>query len=209
MISLVIPSLTGSDELNESCEESWRSAATQPIEVVVSESPASFAINVNRGVARATGDIIAVINNDTIGLPGWDSWLVESASKGIVGFSPRADIGWGFGASREIFEDVGNLDSNLINSYEDYDFIIRAALKGYTRVLPNKLYALHEGGATLNELWGPVSEKRSERITQCMRNRAYMERKWPGIQIDAVPGNYWARYGVQLMKDWGNREAVT
>lgn len=200
-ISVVIPSLLGYEALNQKCVESYREMYKN-VQMVVSEGDNTFAENVNAGVEKAKHDVIAIVNNDTIALPGWGEWAVEATKHGIASFTPRADCGWGFAVTRQLWEQVGVLDVRLANSYEDYDFFLRAALVGKTRILANKVYVIHQGGMTLDAIWGHNREQRPERIAQCMRNREYMQQKWPRLNIDAVPLNYWAFHGIEIMKEW-------
>lgn len=173
------------------------------VEVILSVDQKPFAINVNNGIKLAKGDIICVINNDSIGLPEWDQYI-EGATRtgGIASFTPRADCGWAYGASRKFWDEIGLLDENLVNSYEDYDLFIRAALKGYTRILAPKYYAVHTGGVTLDTVWGRNQKQTVSRLTQCKMNREYMLQKWPGLNVDAVPLMLWVYDGVEIMKEW-------
>lgn len=207
-ISVVIPSHTNtSDKLDQDCIQGYKSTASREVEIILSKSPASFAVNVNNGWKKALGDIILISNNDVTPLPGWDMWLEQSASKGIVSLSPDPGCGWGFAVSWPLTLKVGMLDENLVNSYEDYDFFIRAALQGYTRVLPNRPFAIHQGGVTLATLWGSLTEQRPKRLQQCLRNRDYMLKKWPGVEVDEVPTLRWSSHAVQIMQEWKRSHA--
>ncbi len=209
MISLIIPSLLGFDELNRACIDSYQETSETDVEVVLVEENAPFGPNVNKGIKDAKGDILCVVNNDSIGMPGWDRFIREAlrGDSGIASLTPRADCGWGFAATRQLWDRVGLLDENLVNSYEDYDFFIRAALLGYTRILADKYYAVHTGGITVDTLWGPVEEQSKERLKACFQNRDYMSKKWPGIQFDAIPLAFWVYNGVEIMKEWSREHA--
>lgn len=200
MISIIIPSLPGYEEINESVMEGYEDTklSTTEIEILLEVSPSPFGINVNRGLRRAQGDVVVISNNDVTPLSGWDSWIISQAESGIVSFTPRPDCGWLWGMSKAIQEEVGLLDENLVNSYEDYDYFIRSALLGYTRVLADRHYAIHQGGFTLNKVW----RDDTDRLRQCFKNKEYMEKKWPGLNIDLVPSSYFSSQGVLLMKEW-------
>lgn len=207
---MVIPSLPDSDELNEKCvvaiEETKGNGVE--VEVVLEVADAPFAVNVNNGVRKATHEIVMILNNDAMVLPGWDKWGLEVLGQkdAIVALTPRADCGWGFGVTKKLWNDVGELDEQLVNSYEDYDFFIRAALKGYYRYRPTRMLAIHAGGLTLDRVWGHVGLQAGERLRQCKVNRLYMEHKWPGVAIDSVPSLYFGIHGVRIMKEWRNAQ---
>ena len=208
IISLVVPSLPGFDELNKQCRESWNK---EGVEFNLIENNAHFAANVNLGVKKAKGDIIAVVNNDTIALPGWDDWLIEAhqRNKGLVGFSTDPGMGWGFSLTRQGWEDVGLLDENLVNSYDDYDLFLRAAVKGYPMILAPRPFALHQGGVTIEKVWGHRGAQTKTRLTQCHANRQYMLQKWPQVDIDKVPTLYFAVHGVKVMREWITKHQIS
>jgi GT2 family glycosyltransferase len=202
-VSIVIPSLPGYGELNKECAESYESTAFGAIEIIIIEAPVPFAMNVNEGVRRSKGDIILVANNDTTALPGWYTHLVNHADKGIVSFSPKAECGWLFGASKKIFDEIGEFDEVFENSYEDRDFFIRAALKGYRIILAPCYYAVHTGGKTINQVWGDYKKPTKKRLDACYRNRQHIQRKYPGLDVDhLINSKYFAFYGPQIMQEY-------
>jgi hypothetical protein len=204
MISVVVPSLSKYDDRNEDLVEQLRETAVgSELEILVQAYDQSFAKNVNEGLAKYSGDVVLVLNNDTTPLPGWSSWLLDNADMGIVSMTPRADCGWGFGMSREIQKAVGFLDEEFVNSYEDYDFFIRAACQGWNRVLADKPYFIHEGGLTIDKIWGKHEEQTPTRLRQCKTNREHMLKKWPGLDIDAVACTHWAVWGNKIMMEYG------
>lgn len=199
-ISIIIPSLPGYENLNDSAIEGFEDTKSLDVEleILLEEHDAPFGVNVNRGLRKAKGEIIVVSNNDVTPLPCWDSWIISQAENGVVSFTPRPDCGWLWGTSREIQESIGEFDEKLVNSYEDYDYFIRAHLLGYPRILADRPYALHQGGFTLNKVW----KDDSVRLKQCFKNREYMQKKWPGLDIDLVPSSYFSSHGVSIMREW-------
>ena len=211
-ISLIIPSLLGYKELNKKCIDSFNETFKgDSLEVILIEKDQSFAKNVNEGLKKSSGEILLISNNDVTALPGWSEYLITSVTTrhpGFFAFSPNPHCGWMFAMTRAVFEEVGYLDDNLINSYEDYDLFIRGALKGYTRLLADKHYAVHVGGHTLNEVWGHNDEQRPARLQQCHANRNYMIVKWPDVVIDEVPYISWILFGIDKMKAWAEAHGV-
>jgi GT2 family glycosyltransferase len=204
IISLVVPSLSGFSVLNQRCRDSWEETASEKIEFILSESDAPFAINANEGIKKAKGDVIAVVNNDTTALPMWNEWLHRAINHGkyVVGFTPDPGMGWGFALSRQGWNEIGLLDENLINSYDDYDLFLRASQRGYSMLLAPRHYAIHQGGVTLEKVWGHRGAQSKTRLAQCHANRQYMLQKWPGIDIDKVPTLYFVAHGKRLMQEW-------
>jgi len=204
MISVVIPSLPDYDDLNADVIRSFKETGVEDVEYVLQVGNVPYAINVNAGLRKARGDIVLISNNDVTALQGWDTWLVHACSKkdGIVAMSPRYDCGWAFGGHRDVIDRIGMMDEKLVNSYDDYDYFIRAALLGYRRKKAPKYYLVHEGGHTIDAVWGKFEEQRDDRINQSLRNRDYMLAKWPGIDIDNVPSMRWAICSTAIMQQW-------
>lgn len=202
MISVIIPSLPGYSKINNQVIDELHGTTEQQIEIVLVSKDQHFAKNVNEGFLKYKGDIVLVCNNDVIPLQGWAEWLESVASKGIVSMTQRADCGWAWGATREIQEKIGLYDENVINSYDDYDYFIRAALAGYNRVLAPMPYMIHEGGHTINSIWGTFEENSIVRQEACLRNKEYMLKKWPGVPINAIPSSHWALNGSRLIQEY-------
>lgn len=203
---IVIPSLPGYDKLNELlCENIEATTSYEEgcfLHTIIGDR--TFAENVNRGLLDAVDEYedVLILNNDVTLLPGWHQWLEENKHRGILSLTPQVDCGWGFFVPKEILQTVGYLDEQLENSYEDYDYFIRAALLGYKRIPSSKVFALHEGGHTINNKWGQLNEQTPRRLEMCKRNRRYMLDKWPDVDIDRVPLESWNVHSVDIMKEW-------
>lgn len=202
---IVIPSLPGYEEMNKQIFNSLLRMPPTPlaknISIYTMVGDNTFAENVNRGLVDVNEDVL-ILNNDVTLLPGWYEWLEENKHKGILSLTPQVDCGWGFFVPKEILQAVGYLDERLENSYEDYDYFIRAALLGYKRIPSSKVFALHEGGHTINNKWGQLNEQTPRRLEMCKRNRRYMLDKWPDVDIDRVPLESWNVHSVDIMKEW-------
>lgn len=202
MIDIVIPSLPGYESTNRKILCSIKDTTQEgDVSVVIVEKEQSFAKNVNEGIRQSSNGVL-VLNNDVILLTGWLSWITENPRVGIISLTPKPDCGWGFYIPREVIEDVGLLDENLENSFDDYDYFIRAALAGYSRILAPRHYAIHEGGHTINDVWGSMDNPSDIRIATCKKNMDYMKKKWPGIEVNQVPELHWSEHGVQIMREW-------
>lgn len=207
-VSVIIPRLPDSKygEITANAVESYRKFAPFKLDIRVISWNDTFANNVNVGLRHATGEFLVVSNNDVIALPGWYEWITqERRQTGIVSLTSKADCGWGFMIPKKVYELVGGLDENLENSYEDYDLFMRCALAGYKRILAPRPFAVHQGGVTINDIWGKMEQHSQKRMDACRRNQRHMIQKWPNMNIDAVPTNYFAHNEVEIMKDWKQR----
>jgi len=207
-VSVIIPRLPDPkyDEITSNAVDSYRKFAPKDVHVFVQSSNNTFAANVNIGLKVTDGDYLVVSNNDVIALPGWYEWITKSRRLGIVSLTPKADCGWGFMIPRKLYELVGGLNENLENSYEDYDLFMRCALLGYSRILAPKIFAVHQGGVTINDIWGKMEQASLKRLETCRNNQKHMLQKWPDFNFDAVPTNYFALNEVEIMKDWKRKQ---
>lgn len=215
VVSVVIPRLPDRkyDEITRICHDSYcfRKLDAPKIEKIIVSEKQSFAKNVNQGLKQARGDILVISNNDAIAIHGWLVYIKERHEEGgkqLFSMTPRPDCGWCYGITRQTLETVGYLDEGLENSYDDYDYFIRCALNGIPRRLASRFNALHEGGITLRDVYGAWFLQTPERIALASRNREYMIKKWPDLDIDAVPGKWFAAHGVAIMQDWAKKKGI-
>jgi len=215
-VSVVIPNYNGMDHLRV-CLDSLARQTLRPDQIIVVDDASvdgsaemvradyteaillqmpcngGFCKAANAGLKRASGDVFALLNNDTEAEPGWLAGLVEAletqpkvgfcASKMLffdhrdlvnsAGLFMRTDgvgrdVGFGrpdgpafnamrevFGASagaaaykREMLDDVGLLDEDLIAYAEDLDLSFRAQLRGWRCLYVPSSVVYHRMGAT-------------------------------------------------------------
>lgn len=172
MISVVIPIyLTDKNKhkicpLLEECVKSLRGA--DEIILQFDLEGEGFAKTLNKGVDKAKGDWIALVNDDTKMLNGN---LKDLCHKGKI-TRPKL-IGGDLAKfsfvvmEKSIWEDVGNMDEKFeVGFYEDDDWIDRAKAKGY-EFIDSFVQVFHYGGATIEDIDGDFKEK----------NRKYYENK--------------------------------
>src|SRR3990167_3150848 len=163
MISVVIPTCPGNEEMLKRCLTSL--FATSPKDfnfVVVKNHWRGFAVAVNKGLKSALGDPevtgVLLLNDDAIMLPGWVE-EVETALKqegvGIVAdpMSWREDHAcmWCALIKREVFENIGVIDEQFrIGECEDLDFGYRATRAGFKIVKTANRIAAHEVSQTIH-----------------------------------------------------------
>ena len=118
-----------------------------------------FAKTVNKGVRRAKGEWIVIVNDDTRMLNGSIDEMCKY--KRIV----RPKLVGGELAKfafvvmqKDVWEDVGDLDEDFeVGFYEDDDWIDRATDKGYI-FLDSDIQVFHYGGATIQDIDGDFEE---------------------------------------------------
>lgn len=138
------------------------------VKIIKMESNESLAKAWNAGLAEATGDVLAVLNNDVKLMPDGISRLAQMAWEvGISGASgchvnpdslffvahvddPGSDYvaGHAMFFRRDVFEEVGGFDEHMKPAYcEDSDWCFRARSKGFSwGFCQDALY--HIGGVT-------------------------------------------------------------
>jgi len=134
-----------------------------------------FAKTLNKGVRKAKGDFIALVNDDTKMLNGN---LTDMCHKGKV-VRPIL-IGGDLAKfsfvvmSKDVWEDVGEMDENFeVGFYEDDDWIDRAKNKGYEFIKKN-ISVFHYGGATIQDIKGDfeIKNKKYYESKRDIRNKA-------------------------------------
>lgn len=206
MISLVITSMLGArqEQMTKNLIDSAvLTSKNYVIETIVSASEGTFAQNVNSGLKKAKGNVILILNNDVTLLPGWAGWAEGFTNKeALFSLYPGFGMGWGIGITEYTRKVVGYMDERFVNSCEDYDYYIRCAFHGIPMTPAPRVYGLHEGGMTLNEIWGDMREMTPKRREICEANCALLAMKWPGLDIRNVATQAWGRDSVEIMKLW-------
>jgi GT2 family glycosyltransferase len=73
------------DDASTDDSVAWTRRHFPRVEVVVAETNGGFCAAVNAGLARATGDIVELLNNDTEVLPGWPDACLHHFADSTVG----------------------------------------------------------------------------------------------------------------------------
>jgi GT2 family glycosyltransferase len=122
-----------------------------------------FAKTVNKGILRATGDFIAIVNDDTKMLHGS---LKEMCHKGCL-TRPKL-IGGDLAKfsfvvlDREVIDKVGLMDERFeVGFYEDDDFLDRC-IENQIPFVDSPLQVWHYGGATIQDIKGDFEQKNKE-----------------------------------------------
>jgi GT2 family glycosyltransferase len=140
MISIIIPTCPGNEEVLEKCINSIiRNTSEKEYNlIVVKNDYIGFAKAVNRGLDMAgrNQDII-LLNDDTQVIEGWIEEFKEVVNQyDIIGCNrtlrPHHIPFWGVYIKKEVINKIGLLDEDFeIGEWEDVDFCIRAIDAGF------------------------------------------------------------------------------
>jgi GT2 family glycosyltransferase len=188
-VSIIIPAYYIDDsyvEMTQDCVNSVRSTC-KPYEIIVVDdgSPVKaeidFATNIrlpeNKGYAgavikgyeHATGDVLIILNNDTLAVEGWYEGLLDPIKQGYDIVSIRTSDSDGYDKEDKITEgdkfgscwairtpvwhDLGGLSEEFGRGYaEDLDLWKRAKQKGYRIAKNHNATIFHEGKKTFKEI---------------------------------------------------------
>lgn len=168
LVSVVIPTLVGREELLERAVESARRQTYPNIEIVVVDEGLSAPVQRNIGITRAKGDFIAFLDDD-------DEWLPEKIelqmkkmlqypdcpicicySRGKHIWKPKSTIGRDdlitfnlsptstFLAQRHYLQSIGGFDESL-PSQQEYDLAIRITKNSKVIRCVQKILVIHHG----------------------------------------------------------------
>lgn len=136
--------------------------------------PKGYSGALNAGLAKATGDYMCFMNNDTVVTPGWMDEMLKAFDDSEVGLvSPtfwgtgdRQSVDWNNGdqfdnvsdptsiigvcylMSRECLDKVGIWDESFGHGGEDFDMTIRVQNADYKLVIARRAFIYHYGGAS-------------------------------------------------------------
>ena len=204
LTSIIIPTCDGVDDLSR-CLASIARYTKEPIEVIIvdngkradaicyppelgpvtiisNESNRGFAAACNQGLARARGEYLLLLNDDTEVTEGWLSRLLGTLGRypdvGMVGpvsnwvageqlvkadydirrywgQTQEADVLIGFCLlmRREVYEQIGGLDERYgLGNFDDNDYCVRAFLAGWGMRIVRDVFVYHKGGQTFKRL---------------------------------------------------------
>jgi GT2 family glycosyltransferase len=175
MLSIVIPHWPLDEEANDALRRSVASFPPECERVVVVNDGTGYGRNVNVGLRLATGDYIAVVNNDCRLADGdiYDRCVPETVTSPLIigerqglgeSIEPEGFHGCFWVVPRPVLERVGLLDERFEWGYwEDDDYIARLHEAGIpTRQVPS-VRVKHIGGLTT------VQSPRAPRLARAQR----------------------------------------
>jgi len=210
MISIIIP-VFNNHEMTEQCVESIRNntedyeltiidnGSTPPVNIdcdltIRNNKNTGFPVAVNHGILESTGDIICLLNNDTVVTPGWADKLKKRLGEYSI---VSCMTNYAAGLQRVIttaYEDNAGLNyaaNELAEKHagitQDVNFVI-----GFCMMFPRALY--DELGEFDESMW-PCS---GEEIDFCFRARK------AGYKIGIAQDIYIHHYGSKTFGDMQN-----
>jgi glycosyltransferase involved in cell wall biosynthesis len=188
-LSVVVPHWPLDDEVDEALRTCVASLPDDCEKLVVVNEGTGFARNVNRGLALASGDFIAVVGNDgrvvagdvyELCIPGT---VASPRVVGKPGIEPGGFHGAFWVAPREVIDRVGLLDERFEGAFfEDDDYLQRLRTAGVpTREVPSVVFESRRIGLTMSKLGG------REREWYEANERRFAE-KWGFVPPPTDPG---------------------
>ena len=134
-----------------------------------------FPDTVKQGMEYATGDYVAMLNNDIKFSGNWVDPLIKLFTKDVAIVHPNC-MNWGdkfyhgdrdlvnttpldglffsaFIMDPKIYKKVGGWDTDYdFWGYDDWDYYYRTRKAGYTTILTNRVGYWHKAGATINKI---------------------------------------------------------
>ncbi len=134
-----------------------------------------YPITASQGMSVATGDVVALLNNDIKFFGDWATPLAELIKDDVAIVHPYC-LDWGkpstpgdlvfynkpphegmffsaFMVNPKIYKELGGWDTDYkFWGYDDWDYYYRTRKAGYNSILTSKAFYWHKGGATINKI---------------------------------------------------------
>jgi glycosyltransferase involved in cell wall biosynthesis len=163
-LSVVIPHWPFDEEVNAALRRCVASLVGDYEKIVVVNEGTGFGRNVNIGLRLASGDFLAVVNNDAYVLEGdpYDLCIPGTVTSPLVigeipGMAPPIEPGGFHGcfwvAPRHVLDRVGLFDDRFEGAFwEDDDFLMRLREAGIPTRQVSSVRVGHRGGLTLTKI---------------------------------------------------------
>jgi GT2 family glycosyltransferase len=187
-LSIVIPHWPIDAEIEEALRACLASLPDDCEKLVILNDGTGFAHNVNVGLARASGDFIAVVTNDTRVLDGdvYDLCVAATVTSPLVLEKPGIERGGFHGAfwvaPRDVIERVGPLDERFEGAFfEDDDYLVRLSEAGIpTCQVPTVRAVSRRVGLTMSKV-------RDQADAWYAENARRFEEKWGWVPPPTDP----------------------
>jgi hypothetical protein len=173
-ISFVIPHWPIDSEVDEALRLCLASLPVEAEKIVIVNEGTGFARSVNTGIARATGEWVAVVTNDTRVVRGdvYDLCVPLTVTSPVVldkpGVEPGGFHGAFWAAPRDVLQRIGRLDERFEGAFfEDNDLLARFRDAGIpTRQIASVVAESRRIGLTMSKVpelaarWYAANERR-------------------------------------------------
>ncbi|MCK5624961.1 glycosyltransferase [Candidatus Pacearchaeota archaeon] len=197
MISIIIPTCPGSEEILEKCISSIIKNTPEKNYniIIIKNNFIGFAKAINEGLRRTKEDII-LLNDDTVVVEGWINDIIETSKEyDIVGqkgyMRPEHFPFWGVYIKRKVIDKVGLLDERFITGeWEDVDYCIRTIDAGFKLGETKYLRILHlHPSTTLRSIKSKIPKEKQEKIK--LNKQIFLD-KWKGTKWEKrITGEKW------------------
>jgi len=192
MISIIIPTCPGSEEILERCVSSVIMNTSGEYEIIIIKNDfIGFAKAVNKGLEKTDSDFI-LLNDDTIVLKGWIDEIIRASKEyDIVGqkgyMRPEHFPFWGVYIKKEVINKIGFLDERFeVGEREDVDYCIRAIDAGFKLGETEYQLIFHPSPSTTLRR---VTKEKQEKIKL---NKQKFSDKWKGTKWEKrITGEKW------------------
>jgi len=192
MISIIIPTCPGSEEILERCVNSViRNTNGEYNLIIIKNDFIGFAKAINKGLEKIDSDFI-LLNDDTTVLKGWIDEIIRASKEyDIVGqkgyMRPEHFPFWGVYIKKELIDKIGLLDERFeVGEWEDVDYCIRAIDAGFKLGETESQLIVHPSpSTTLRRVTKEQEEKRKQ-------NKQIFLDKWKGTKWEKrITGEEW------------------
>jgi GT2 family glycosyltransferase len=149
--------------------------------------PGGYPVTASQGMNVATGDVVALLNNDIKFFGDWATplanlitdevaiahpycidWGKPSIPSEVKYYNPSPQQGMFFSAfmvNPKIYKKLGGWDTDYkFWGYDDWDFYYRVRKAGYTAILTSEVFYWHKGGATINKIGREKFEEKNRQL---------------------------------------------
>ena len=197
MISIIIPTCPGSEEILERCVSSVIMNTSGEYEIIIIKNDfIGFAKATNEGLERTKNNDVILLNDDTVVREGWIDDIIRASKEydivGQRGYMRTEHFPfWGVYIKKEVIDKVGFLDERFeTGEWEDVDFCIRAIDAGFKLGETEHLLILHlHASSTLKSTKSRLPKEKQEKIK--LNKQIFLD-KWKGTKWERrLTGEKW------------------
>lgn len=194
MISIIIPTCPGSEEILERCVISIiENTSEKEYElIIIKNNFIGFGKAINKGLEKTNDNDVIFLNDDATVVKGWiDDIIKVSKEYDIVGqrryMRPEHFPFWGVYIKRKVIDKIGLLDERFeMGEWEDVDYCIRAIDAGFKLGETEYNFIIHSHPSTT------LSKLTQEQEEKTKLNKQKFLDKWKGTKWEKrITGEEW------------------